>query len=563
LQENNGIPIKSWFDDKTDRELFMLLPILRNLAEFYDVRTEIPKFVCNNTLLFKKAFKWVEDFYAITTNKIPSNTNKEEGQNFLKNKKTDLSEEMNNLNNITNSYEESHDPLSRLDETFIIKSSNFIKEYSKNSQMNELNASENSFEYVEDHDILGLDEANETQDEEAIKNLSPQNININIFNGNFNNIILNTETNLNNLNNLGKKDLILNPRGESRLEEMTFSPQEASYRVVQTEDNLNCKSPTQNIIAGLKNVSSIMNNKFTQRKGLFYLKKKNNNNTNIKIIEDSSKENSKEMTKLDLMNTLKSREINLKGSINRNFKKVDIYNIKTNYSSFLKGNNAQRSHIANKSNKSNKSNASASYMVNSLLEKNNFTYDNLVLKTQESKTRNYKTDKINMSSNKYNKSDGHNNKTLSKEKSLNKSLVVNLPGKSPVTKSFGSLTRTKTKEQNFNYSKEKNNLDEMKRIYTNKLMESFKKRSTLMSFVNKNLIQTEKKNDILIKANPSIPKVNVNSFLKSRIVTSKNASNYYVSSNNANSVKNKNQFSKFTELLNEKNKEKNSIKWKN
>jgi hypothetical protein len=551
LQENNGIPIKSWFDDKSDRELFMLLPVLRNLAEFYDVRTEIPKFVCNNTLLFKKAFKWVEDFYAITTNKMPSNSNhlQHEEQNFLKiknsnyavkNKQIDLTDNLgNNTENMTISYEEYCDPFSTpLDETFIIKNSNYKKEFSKKSQLNELNASENSFEYVEDIDLLGLDEPDETHDELNIKNSNSPKININIFNGNFNNIVLNTESNLNKNEGISmlKSNYLRSTKGESKLEVMTFSPQEGSYRVVHTEDNLNCKSPTQNIIAGLKNVSNNMNSKISQRKGLFYLKKKTSNNSNIKIVEDSliTNENSSELTKIDFMRspnyTLKKKDSNLKTSLNKNFKKekvkLDIYNIKTNYSSFLKGNKNQRS---------NKSNISASYMSNSL-EKNNFTYDNLVLKTQENKTRNYKSEKIDLSSNKYNKSEApfQDSKTL--HKSLNnKSLVRNSLG----TKSFASLAKHKTEETNL---KEKNKLDEMKKIYTNKLMESFKKRSTLMSFVNKNLIQTEKKNDILIKANPSIPKVNVNSFLKSRIIESKN--NYNL---------NNNQFPKFSEVLSQKN----------
>ncbi len=550
MQENNGIPIKSWFDDKTDRELFMLLPVLRNLAEFYDVRTEIPKFVCNNTLLFKKAFKWVEDFYAITKNKMPSiSINlKHEEQNFLKsknsnyavkNKQIDLTDNFgNNTENMSISYEESCDPFSTpLDETFIIKSSNYKKEFSQKSQLNELNASENSFEYVEDIDLLGLDEPDEIHDELNLKNSNSPKININIFNGNFNNIVLNTESSLNKNEGISvlKTNYLRSTKGESKLEEMTFSPQEGSYRVVHTEDNLNCRSPTQNIIAGLKNVSNNMNNKLSQRKGLFYLKKKTTNNSNIKIVEDSlnTNENSSELTKIDFMRssnyTLKKKELNIKTSLNKNLTKekvkLDTYNIKTNYSSFLKGNKKQRP---------NKSNNSASYMKSSL-EKNNFTYDNLVLKTQENKTRNYKSEKINLSSNKYNKSEAafQNSKTL--HKSLNKSLVRNSLG----TKSFASLAKHKTEETNL---KEKNKLEEMKKIYTNKLMESFKKRSTLMSFVNKNLILTEKKNDILIKANPSIPKVNVNSFLKSRIITSKNNSNL-----------NNNQFPKFSEVLNQKN----------
>lgn len=37
LQPENAIPIKSWFDDQTDRELYELLPILEELSKVEDV----------------------------------------------------------------------------------------------------------------------------------------------------------------------------------------------------------------------------------------------------------------------------------------------------------------------------------------------------------------------------------------------------------------------------------------------------------------------------------------------------------------------------------------------
>ena len=59
LQEKNGIPIKSWYDDYEDLELYKLIPILKNLSGFYDVRVEISKFVQNKTFIWSKSINWL------------------------------------------------------------------------------------------------------------------------------------------------------------------------------------------------------------------------------------------------------------------------------------------------------------------------------------------------------------------------------------------------------------------------------------------------------------------------------------------------------------------------
>ena len=40
-QPDNGIPISSWFDDKSDTELKSIIPYLRSLAQQDDVRQSI------------------------------------------------------------------------------------------------------------------------------------------------------------------------------------------------------------------------------------------------------------------------------------------------------------------------------------------------------------------------------------------------------------------------------------------------------------------------------------------------------------------------------------------
>ena len=52
LNKENGIPIPTWFEDKRDRELYNLMPILEFLSEVPDVREFIPKFVINNEVSY-------------------------------------------------------------------------------------------------------------------------------------------------------------------------------------------------------------------------------------------------------------------------------------------------------------------------------------------------------------------------------------------------------------------------------------------------------------------------------------------------------------------------------
>ena len=57
FHQNNGLPILSWFDDKEDRELYNIIPILEFLSNVYDVRDYIPKIVINNEISYQNAMK--------------------------------------------------------------------------------------------------------------------------------------------------------------------------------------------------------------------------------------------------------------------------------------------------------------------------------------------------------------------------------------------------------------------------------------------------------------------------------------------------------------------------
>ena len=52
LNQYNGFPIKSWFDDKIDDELLKIIPILEFLSYVPDVREYIKKIVVQKQILF-------------------------------------------------------------------------------------------------------------------------------------------------------------------------------------------------------------------------------------------------------------------------------------------------------------------------------------------------------------------------------------------------------------------------------------------------------------------------------------------------------------------------------
>ena len=62
LNSDNGLPILTWFDDKNDKELFKIIPILDFLSLVPDVRDYIHKIVINNEISYDIAKKVVKEF---------------------------------------------------------------------------------------------------------------------------------------------------------------------------------------------------------------------------------------------------------------------------------------------------------------------------------------------------------------------------------------------------------------------------------------------------------------------------------------------------------------------
>ena len=62
LNSDNGLPILTWFDDKNDKELFKIIPILDFLSLVPDVRDYINKIVINNEISYENAIKVINEY---------------------------------------------------------------------------------------------------------------------------------------------------------------------------------------------------------------------------------------------------------------------------------------------------------------------------------------------------------------------------------------------------------------------------------------------------------------------------------------------------------------------
>ena len=105
----NGLPILAWFDDRNDKELYKITPILEFLSGVYDVREYVKQIVINNSISYDHALnvinsysklkhddfsrKYIEEI--ITNNAKYSNYNEEEKNDFN-------TDEINNIINVNN-----------------------------------------------------------------------------------------------------------------------------------------------------------------------------------------------------------------------------------------------------------------------------------------------------------------------------------------------------------------------------------------------------------------------------------------------------------------------------
>ena len=97
---DNGLPIKTWYEDKDDNELTKITKLLEFLSKTKDVRKYIKKFVKENEILYEDAIIFIKNF---ENKKINNNKNILNNNSFIsKTNMTKLNNTSNNENNISN-----------------------------------------------------------------------------------------------------------------------------------------------------------------------------------------------------------------------------------------------------------------------------------------------------------------------------------------------------------------------------------------------------------------------------------------------------------------------------
>ena len=99
FNEENGLPIKTWYDDYSDNELKKILPLIIFLSNVNDVRTHIINFVDDNEIKYTEANDLIEKYD--NGNNNVNNKQKDEQKN-KENK--DIINNINNENSLFNDY---------------------------------------------------------------------------------------------------------------------------------------------------------------------------------------------------------------------------------------------------------------------------------------------------------------------------------------------------------------------------------------------------------------------------------------------------------------------------
>ena len=281
----NGLPIKSWYEDKNDNELENIFPLLEFLSDVDDVRDYIGLFVENNQIKYDQANKIISAFNNIENiNNIKDEDNKD--NNTDKNNNEEIKKD-NNLNIKSNNIVSLHDLLSSIKINKDI--GNII-----NKNISKANIEDKSNQ--KSIPILKIGHNNQNKDKNKDKE-----IDIDKKDNNNNNNMINNNMNNNNINNINKnnnnifienikirKTSFRNKKNAFRLNkklgQMSLKnlPEKDNNKKINTLFPLTLSLTNSTKLINFKNREKIMNNL-----KLISIKDISNNNSSKKDLKDN------------------------------------------------------------------------------------------------------------------------------------------------------------------------------------------------------------------------------------------------------------------------------------
>ena len=301
---DNGLPIKTWYEDKKDVELYKISGILKFLATTKDVRSFIRKFVKRNEIVYDEAMNIIKNFEnkKIKINNSNSNLineNNYDNNNISSMNSISTSKNINNTNNIK-LINDSEDNVIFNKERFELCEVNFVKGNSKSISENE-----KSFN----------NENNKKKLKATAMLYKTQNKKNKLFNFNDN---INFEKKKNNflenkkINNNNKLRLKNNNSNIFRLKRKNEIKPNNSNMVLNLNNSSNIKKPIMPIALSTTNMKSIL-----FRNNIFHKKDENNKkmiNNYINLIQDNKEKNKyknllREVNKDNIKNNLENKNI--------------------------------------------------------------------------------------------------------------------------------------------------------------------------------------------------------------------------------------------------------------
>ena len=288
---DNGLPIKTWIEDRDDRELMKLVPILEFLSKTKDVRKFIDQFVYNNKILYEEAneiIKMKEIIDAKYNNKGNNDKdNKNEidfDNNFLHNLRL-LNKDNFNYEDDSSIKEEKEE---KKDNDENNDTNNNIEE-KKNKEKPEIQVNQRNEINLNDFNSKGFNTTKNCIKFSNNLNFNENNINIKENNTNINNT--NIEININNNKiNINKQNNIKNKKNIFRFKasEQQIPTKRGLNNIIfsnQFDPSLPLTLLLSNLSKGLFPTKTTNQNKINKDKNNVNQNKKKNEKTNLNNIK--------------------------------------------------------------------------------------------------------------------------------------------------------------------------------------------------------------------------------------------------------------------------------------